>query len=182
MKSRAPRACAPPPARGGGFPRGAAENPLVAARRKERDRGGLSSPAPRACPFYPARRSPNRTIHHTIQQPANPHLPHSVCFAASAASCRELPSVLSVALRSFPPPPLTPFHLGRARGYVGVLSEGWRCRAPVAARTLSSGSPVVLVSLFSRSLLLTTFVISLSHSRFVDRDREILTITRDSSF
>jgi hypothetical protein len=22
---------------------------------------------------------------------------------------------------------------------VGVLSEGWRCRAPVAARTLSSG-------------------------------------------
>lgn len=38
-----------------------------------------------------------------------------------------------------PPWFLTPFPFGPREGVVGVLSEGWRCRAPVAARTLNSG-------------------------------------------
>lgn len=69
-----------------------------------------------------------------------------------------------------------PFPSGPREGVVGVLSEGWRCQAPVAARTLSLGFLSFSRFVFSvpPSLRYRSRSLSFSRSRSVDRDREIL--------
>lgn len=85
-------------------------------------------------PVHPVKFS-NRTIHHTIQL-ANPYslsLPYTPPLAPLVARILSLGPLRHSSC--FP----DPFPSGPREGVVGVLSEGWRCQAPVAARTLSLG-------------------------------------------
>lgn len=159
----------------GSSPRGAAGNPLVAVRRKERDRGGF--PHPPFASFSP--RDVRRTVRSTIRSSSQP-IPTfpTLCFAASAASCRESPSVLSVTLRRFPP---DPFPSGPREGVCwGVVGRVEVSGASRCADAELGFACRVRESPFSRSFLFITFVIFSPNSRFVDWDREILSITRDS--
>lgn len=120
---------------------------ILRSREKENtsDREGSSHP-----------RSPRLRVHQpcpSVQRPSSQSPLSPYTSAVSATRGENL--MLGSLCRSSCFPSLAPDRFPSSKGVDEVLSEGWRCRAPVAARTLSSGFLPSRDSFF-RSLLLST--------------------------